>query len=166
MKLTRLLFSAALLAGSLGSALAQTTVGPIGPNAPIVPFVNPTDGIWIAPLGFPTANASFATPALLSGVNGYNNQGVLATGQSLTFTNTQWSIIAQSSGTIATLTLTASATPGDGQLNCYFNIAATTALTWNANTGQSIANAPTAGVANTRYCMVYVKATNTWQRTQ
>lgn len=166
MKLTRLLFSAALLAGSLGSAIAQTTVGQIVPNAPIVPFVNPNDGIWIAQQGFPTANTSFATPALLSGVNGYNNQGVLATAQSLTFTNTQWSIIAQSSGTIATLTLTASATPGDGQLNCYFNIAATTALTWNANTGQLIANAPTAGAANTRYCMVYVKATNTWLRTQ
>ena len=117
--------------------------------------------------GQPTNPAVYATAAQINGVIGYQNAGVLATGQTLTFGNSQQEIIAQSSGTIAALTLTASANPGDGMLNCYLNTQTTTAITWNANSTvitQAISGAPTAGVANTKVCMIWSKAAGSWLR--
>lgn len=119
--------------------------------------------------GAPGPISFYATAAQINGVIGYTNQGVLATGQSLTFGNSTQEILAQSSGTIAALTLNASANPGDGQLNCYFNTQATTALTWNANSSiftQSISGAPSAGVANTKYCMMWSRSSGSWLRAQ
>lgn len=153
------IISVGLLAAFAAAVEAQVVV-------PTVVNVGASDLFQDVVGGYAQQGNVYATAAQINGVIGYANQGVLATGQSLTFGNSTQEIVAQSSGTIAALTLTASAGPGDGQLNCYFNIAATTAITWNANTGQTIANAPTAGSANTKYCMIYSKSLGGWQRAQ
>ena len=160
----------AIMAGS-GVAFAQQQVNPSlnSPYIPLVPNVGATDVFPDVVNGYPTAQTYGATAAQISGLVGYSNQGVLATGQTIAFGNATQLVTAQSSGTIAALTLTASANPGDGQLNCYFNTQATTAITWNANStlfAQTIANAPTAGVALTKYCMMFSKATSAWVRVQ
>lgn len=141
-----------------GIAIAQTV--------PQVVSVGTADLFQDVVNGAPQAPNYYATAQQINGVIGYNNQGALATAQTIAFGNSTQLVLAQSSGTIATLTLTASASPGDGQLNCYINTQTTTAITWNANTGQSISGAPTAGVANTKTCMIFVKANSTWYRAQ
>jgi hypothetical protein len=158
--LKKLLLSAVLAAvGFASEGYAQIVI-------PLVPNVGNKDLFGDIVGGYAGMGNEYATAAQINGVIGYQNAGVLATGQTILFGNATQLIAAQSSGTIATLTLTAAANPGDGQINCYFNIAATTAITWNANTGQTIANAPTAGVANTRYCMLFSQTTNSWVRAQ
>lgn len=158
---SRFLAIAALALG-LGSAaaIAQSV------NLPQVVNVGAADMFADIVNGQPTAQSGFASAAQINGVIGYANAGMLATGQTLTFGNATQEILAQSSVTIAAVTLTASANPGDGQLNCYLNSQTTTAITWNANTGQTIAGAPTAGVANTKACMLFSKATSSWLRAQ
>ena len=151
------LFGAAVLGALATLAIAQTTI-------PTVVNIGPSDLVGIVKGGNASAQTQFATAAQLNGVVGYSDQGVLATAQSLTFGNSTQLIIARSSGTIATLTLTAAAAPGDGQVECYLNTQTTTAITWNANTGQSITGAPTAGVAATQACMIYEAAAATWYR--
>ena len=141
------LFGAAVLGALATLAIAQTTI-------PTVVNIGPSDLVGIVKGGNASAPTQFAT----------SDQGVLATAQSLTFGNSTQLIIARSSGTIAALTLTAAAAPGDGQVECYLNTQTTTAITWNANTGQSITGAPTAGVAATQACMIYEAAAATWYR--
>jgi hypothetical protein len=76
MKLTRLLFIAALLAGSLGSALAQqnyaggSTVGPIVPNAPYIPFIGANDFFQDIVNGFPQAQSQYVTSGQLGNYGG------------------------------------------------------------------------------------------------
>lgn len=152
--------AAAAIVGALASLAAAQIVATTTVN------IAPSDLIGVVKGGNPSAQTQFATAQQINGVIGYSDQGVLATAQSLTFGNSTQEILARSSGTIAALTLTASAQPGDGQLNCYFNTQTTTAITWNANTGQSISGAPTAGVANTKACMIYEAASATWYRAQ
>ena len=67
MKLTRLLFSAALLAGSLGSALAQTTVGQIVPNAPTIPSIGVNDVFQDIVNGFPQAQSQYVSAPNIAG---------------------------------------------------------------------------------------------------
>ena len=155
----------------LSAVRAQQQVNPASNPiyVPQVPNVGVTDLFQDVTNGYPTSPSFYATAAQINGVIGYNNQGVLATGQTIAFGNPTQLITAQSSGTIAAVTLTASPNPGDGQLNCYFNTQATTAITWNANSTlftQTIANAPSAGVALTKYCMMFSKATSAWVRVQ
>lgn len=166
----RILLGAAAALFGVSSALAQ--VQPLAPSVPVVsqlPYSSPSDLIQEVPTTGYGVPAQYAQVGQVTGIQGYNNQGVLATGQTIAFTNTQWSIIAQSSATIAAVTLTAAPNPGDGQLNCYFNTQATTAITWNANSTlftQNISGAPSAGTANTRYCMMWQKSSATWLRVQ
>lgn len=136
---------------------------------PIVTNVGASDLFQDVVNGTPQAPSYYASAAQINGVIGYTNAGVLATAQSLTFGNATQLIAAQSAGTIATLTLTASPNPGDGQLNCYINTQTTTAITWNANStvsAQTISGAPSAGVANTKACMLFSKALGGWIRAQ
>ena len=90
--------------------------------------------------------------------------GAVSTAFTFTFGNTQTNYIIRPAGTLATGTLTAAPNPADGQRECFLSTQTQTALTWNANTGQSISGAPTAGVANTAVCMVYEAAAATWYR--
>jgi hypothetical protein len=157
----RHLLGASALGGVLGAALtlaiAQVTI-------PTVTSVGTGDYFQDIVGGNAQAGNRYATAAQINGPIGYVNAGVLATGQTLAFGNSTTEIVAQSSATIAAVTLTASASPGDGQLNCYMNTQTTSAITWNANTGQTISGAPTAGVANTRACMIYSAAAAAWVR--
>lgn len=133
-------------------------------TVPQVVSVGPGDLFQDVVNGSPAVGNKYATAAQINGPIGYLNEGVLATGQTIAFGNATTEVYAQSSGTIAAVTLTASANPGDGQLNCYLNIATTSGITWNANTNQSISGAPTAGVANTKACMIWNAANATWYR--
>lgn len=146
-----------------GLAIAQTIiipqVGNVGTGDLFQDVVN----------GIPQAPGYYSTAAQIAGVPGYNNLGVITTGNTYTFGNATTNMIAQPSGTLAAVTLTASANPGDGQTNCFLSTQTTTSLTWNANSTvvtQSISGAPTAGVANTKYCMLWNKANATWYRVQ
>jgi len=73
-------------------------------------------------------------------------------------------------GTLATGTLTMMLTPGDGQRFCLEDSKTQTAITIQANTGQTLASygvaTPTALVANTLYCWVYFAAQAAWVGTQ
>ena len=136
---------------------------------PQVTNVGATDLFQDITSGNAQAPESFATAAQIAGVPGYTNLGVLASGTTQAFGNATTNLVAQSSGTIAALTLTAAPNPGDGQTNCYFNTQITTAITWNANSTintQTISGAPSAGVANTKYCMLFSKALGGWVRVQ
>lgn len=163
MKLKHLFGAVAALAFcAAGVAVAQNTLI----TAPLLTNVSPTDLFHDLQNGNISAQNTYVTAQQMNGVIGYLDLGNAATGLTQAFGNSTQEIIARSSATIAAITLTASPLPGDGQLNCYFNISATTAITWSAASGQSILNAPTAGVANTKYCMIYEKASTTWLRAQ
>jgi hypothetical protein len=152
------LFAAAAL-GVLGvAAIAQTL-----PNLPKVTTVNTTDLFQDVVRGDPVTNSYFATAAQIAGVPGYVKV-VPLTAFSLTFANTQTDMILNPAGTLATGTLTTAAQPSDGQRECVLSSQTQTALTWSANTGQTINNAPTALVANTPVCITYSASNLTWDR--
>jgi hypothetical protein len=69
--------------------------------------------------------------------------------------------------TLATGTITLTALPVDGQMNCFYTKPAITALTLQVGTaGQTLNDAVTAAAATTRYCYLYTLATTTWNRFQ
>lgn len=148
---------AALVLGT-GIAVAQYT-----PPAPVV-NVNPTDLVPVIVKGVATVQSQFANPTQIAGAPGYQNLGVITTGNTYTFGHAVVNMFAQPSGTLAAVTLTTEASPSDGQRECFLSTQTTTSLTWNANTGQSINGAPTAGVANAGACMTYVASSATWYR--
>jgi hypothetical protein len=146
----------ALLLG-IGVALAQTII-------PVVPTIGTNDYFQDVPNGNPGVGNVYAKAAQIAGVPGYVNGGVAVTAFTYTFGNSVTDYFIQPAGTLATGTLTTAANPSDGQRECFLSTQTQTALTWNANTGQSISGAPTAGVANTPYCMTYNLAALTWYR--
>lgn len=154
---------AALCLGVGGYALAQVGGNPT-PLVPKVANVGTADCFMDVVGGFPTAQGYCAPAAAIAGVPGYVNGGAQTTGFSFTFGNTQTSYFIQPAGTLATGTLTTAANPADGQRECFLSTQTQTALTWNANTGQSMNNAPSAGVAMTPVCMQFSLATATWYR--
>jgi hypothetical protein len=141
----------------LGVALAQTVI-------PLLPTIGTTDYIQDIPNGNPGVGNRYVTPQQIAGVPGYVNEGAAVTAFSYTFGNSTTDIFMQPAGTLATGTLTTAPNPSDGQRECFLSTQTQTALTWSANTGQSISGAPTAGVANTPYCMTYNLAAATWYR--
>lgn len=155
-----------LLAGAIGVALlsivglawAQTM------PVPLVPSVGPSDLFADVVNGMPTAQNQFATAAQIAGVPGYQNLGVATTGNTYAYANATTYMLMQPAATLAAVTLTAAPNPSDGQRECFLSTQTTTALTWNANTGQTISGAPTAGVANTGACMTFVKSLAAWIR--
>jgi len=135
---------------------AQPAVSTLTPSKDLVP---------VLPLGQATSNTSYANPGQIAGALLYTDGGTQTTGFSVTFGAGVVNYIIQPAGTLATGTLTTQASPvTDGQRECFLSTQTQTALTWNANTGQSISGAPTAGVANTPVCMQYTAATATWKR--
>lgn len=157
---SRLILAAiAVLSLGVGAALAQQNL-----IVPVVPTVGTTDLFADVVNGYPTAQTSFATAAQIAGVPGYQNLGVATTGNTYAYNKAQVFMFMQPAGTLAAVTLTTEANPSDGQRECFLSTQTTTALTWNANTGQTISGAPTAGVANTGACMTFVKSLSTWLR--
>lgn len=152
---------------SFGAAVAQTQSPALSSQnlvIPQVPTIGTTDLFQDVVNGYPTAPSSYATAAQIAGVPGYVNGGAVVTAWTFTFANSQTSYFVQPAGTLATGTLTTAANPSDGQRECFLSTQTQTALTWSANTGQTINSAPTAGVANTPICITFAKASATWFR--
>jgi hypothetical protein len=140
-----------------GYALAQVYPPPIAPN------VGTADLFADVVNGAPGPGTTYVKAAQISGVPGYQYV-VPLTAFSLTYNAGQIYMILNPAGTLATGTVTTEANPGDGQRECILSTQTQTALTVTANTGQSIANAPTALTANTGACWTYVRAIATWER--
>lgn len=84
----------------------------------------------------------------------------------LTFGDNQSIMALNPAGTLATGTITLPANPVDGQRALIFSSQTQTALTLNANTGQSINNAVTALTANVAVEYIYSASNTTWDRCQ
>ena len=100
----------------------------------------------------------------LSGTNGllqnYDYQ-TPATGFSYTFTTSN-TLVMNPAGTLATGTITMPASPSDGMTVTFSSTQTITALTVNANTGQTIRNAVTGMFAGQSCSYVYRAASTTW----
>lgn len=126
--------------------------------------ISPDDAFPYVLHGVPSARTLYTTPGAISGTPVYSNGGAQLTAWTHTMGDTEVNFFIQPAGTLATGTLTTAANPGDGQRECFLSTQTQTAITWTANTGQSLANAPTAGVAMTPQCMTYQKSAATWYR--
>jgi hypothetical protein len=103
--------------------------------------------------------------AKLDGTNGllqnYDYQ-VLTTAFSYTFAAGTQILVINPAGTLATGTITMPAAPADGMTITFSSTRTITALTVNANTGQSIVSAPTVLPANQVGAYVYRLSNTTW----
>jgi hypothetical protein len=86
------------------------------------------------------------------------------TGASITIGAGIKTLLLDPTGTLATLTVTAPASPYDGQALTVMSSQAITALTFSANAGQTVNGAPTAMVANTSFQYRYKASNQTWYR--
>jgi len=104
-------------------------------------------------------------PAKLDGTNGllqqYDYQAP-TTGFSYTFAAGVNVLVMNPAGTLATGTITMPASPSDGMTITFSSTRTITALTVNANTGQSIVSAPTVLPANQAGAYVYRLSNTTW----
>jgi hypothetical protein len=103
--------------------------------------------------------------AKIDGTNGvlqsYDYQ-VSTTGFSYTFAAGTTNLVMNPAGTLATGTITMPAAPSDGMTITFSSSQAITALTVNANTGQSIVGAPTALLAGGSAIIIYRLSNTTW----
>ena len=156
--MNKLLYGAgALLLVAVGAALAQI------PTPPTVLSVGATDLFLDVVGGVPTPNAQYAPAGLLG-----NTTSVAYSVPLTAFTITQgvgttWTII-NPAGTLATGTFTFNATPTNGSRACFVSTQTQTAVTFTANTGQSVVGNPTSMVAGTAVCFTYVASTSTWYK--
>lgn len=151
--------AAALIALSSG-AHAQLTTAPTAitttnPSTDLVPFV---------PGGRAGPSQQYTLPNYIAGAPAYVDEGAVGTAWSFTFPNGVTDFIIRPTGTLATGTITTAPNPVDGQRECFLSTQTQTAITWTANTGQTVTGAATAGVANTPQCMVYEAPVQTWYR--
>lgn len=160
MKKSVLIVGAALaFAISLSAALAQ--VIPV----PQVQSMSQQDLVQVVPGGLPSAPEVFAPVGAIAAVEQYSYQ-IPLTGFTITVPNLVSFLYLNPAGTLATGTLTMMPNPSDGQRFCLQDTQTQTAITVTANTGQSLGGiaAPTALVANTRYCWFYNRPLATWIR--
>jgi len=103
--------------------------------------------------------------AVISGTNGllqsYDYQ-VSTTGFSYTFAAGTQTLVINPAGTLATGTITMPASPSDGMVITFSSTKIITALTVNANTGQTINNAVTTLAAGQSASYVYRTASTAW----
>jgi hypothetical protein len=106
--------------------------------------------------------------AVLSGTNGllqsYDYQ-TPTTGFSYTFAAGTQVLIMNPAVTLATGTITMPASPSDGMTICFSSSQIITALTVNANTGQSIVSPVTSLILGGGAVYIYRLANTTWYRT-
>lgn len=163
-KSVRALASVAVAAlAAMGVAFAQTSI-----TIPTLQNVDPVHDLFNDVVrGQPKAGNQYVTGGQISGTNAYHNGGVASTAFTYTFAAGEKYFLIQPAGTLATGTLTTEAHPGPGQQECFFSTQTQTALTWTANTGQTMdSSAPSAGVASTLQCIIYDSAKTTWYRIQ
>ena len=153
------IFLGALLIGAAGLAVAQTII------VPKVQSVGPTDLFQDIVGGAPSAQNQYATAAQIAGVPGYQNLGTITTGNTFAVNNNVTDVFAQAAGTLAAVTLTAPSAPADGQRVCWLVNQITTALTFSANTGQTVSGGSVSTLAiNTPACWTYTASSATWWR--
>lgn len=158
------LFLSALLAATVlgaGYAVAQNAPGNVTITAPKVLTVGPTDLFQDVVGGIPQVGNQYATAGQIAGVPSYV-YAVPLTAFSLTFGNSQAWYILNPAGTLATGTITFAPAPADGQRECTVSSQTQTAITFTANTGQTVVGAPTSMVAGTPVCFSYVASVATW----
>jgi hypothetical protein len=151
-----------------GYAFAQSgTVGPF--VLPPAPALGQTDAILVIPNAAPTAQSVFAAPGVIAGVAQYQYV-VPVTAFTITATNGVNYVYLNPAGTLATGTFTLPASPADGQLLTLEDSQTQTAITIQANTGQTLTAGtyglatPTALVANTKYQWIYFAKQAAWVR--
>lgn len=104
-------------------------------------------------------------PAKLDGTNGLIQQydfQTPTTGFSYTFAAGVNVLVMNPAGTLATGTITMPASPADGMTISFSSTQTITALTVNANTGQSIVRKPTSFGAGSAMTFVYRLSNTTW----
>jgi hypothetical protein len=157
----------------IGLALAATALASVAfaQSYPIalIPALGTGDYVGAFKNGAPSAQTQFAPAGGIAGIEQYSYQ-VPLTGFSITVPAYVWRVFLNPAGTLATGTFTMMANPGDGQRICLSSTQTQTAITINANTGQTIstiglgATPTTALVANTRYCWFYNASLSAWIR--
>jgi hypothetical protein len=147
----------------LAVAIGQITAPPRGPIAQ-------TDLTQVIPLGQPSAQSVYSPTPSIGGVDYYSYQ-VPLTAFSITPANGISYLLLNPAGTLATGTLTMEAQPSDGQRFSIFTSQTQTAITVQANTGQTLDAGviglaqPTALTAKTTYTWRYFAPLATWVRT-
>jgi hypothetical protein len=158
MKKKLLLGAAGLLLVGIGAAIAQL------PTPSSVLSVGATDLFLDVVGGAPSPTASYATAGLIG-----NTASVAYSVPLTAFTITQgvgttWTII-NPAGTLATGTFTLSPSPTNGSRACFVSTQVQSAVTFTANTGQSIVNGPgstSMATAGTPICFTYVSSISSW----
>jgi hypothetical protein len=161
MKKLAILATGALLAFA-GWALAQ------GVPVPQIGAISQTDSVQVVPLSAPSAQAVYAPPGGVAGIEQYSYQ-VPLTAFTITVPKFVSFLYLNPAGTLATGTITMPASPGDGQRVCVEDSQTQTAVTMTANTGQAFAafglGTVTALTANTKYCWMFNAPLAVWIRT-
>lgn len=150
------LFLLAALFFAPALALAQVITPPTVTNT------TQTDLLPIIPRGQPSAQSQYVLLGQAVGSPSYI-YNVPVTAFSLTFANNQVWFIINPAGTLATGTFTMAPNPSDGARECVSDSQIQTAVTFTANTGQTVVGAPTAEAsANWTACFTYVASQATW----
>ena len=146
-------------ASLIGVAVAQTITVPTRPN------VGATDLIQIQPGGAPSGTNVYVLPKQITAQYGYYKSSP-ATGFTYTFGANVTKAIFVMTTTFSTGSVTLTATPNDGQEDCFFTTNIITTLTVAANTGQSIVNNAAAATAAGHQCYLYSLSNATWNRSE
>lgn len=151
----------ALILGGFAALFALAAFAQSVPLPSALPL-GPLDQVQIIKNGQPSAQSQYAPVGAVSGVQAYQNLGVIVTAQTFAVSAGVTNVFAQPAGTLAAVTLTAPANPSDGQYICFTSTQTTTALTLAPNSGQTVVNGTVAGVANAATCWTFVRPSNTW----
>lgn len=132
---------------------------------PQVTIINPTDLIQVVPLGQPSAQSRYATPAQITSQSGYYKSTPISN-FTFTFGNSQTTAAFTPAGTLNYGYVTFAPNPSDGAQQCVFSTNAITTLYLSASTGQTLTGAATTLAANGKLCYLYSLSNATWNRSQ
>lgn len=168
MKLRYLLAGASLLAalGGLGVGYVVAQV----PQPQLRVPLSQNDLVQVIPNGAPSAQSVYSYTGAVAGMDLYSYQ-IPLTAFTITPANGVSYLLLNPGGTLGTGTLTMEAQPSDGQRFSIFTSQTQTAITVQANTGQTLDAGviglaqPTALTAKTTYTWRYIGSLATWVRT-
>lgn len=145
------------LTGTDGSTLNVGTGGTLGTNA----FTSTAYAAAASPTFTGTAAAANLTSSGFVADPGYNYQ-TPSTGFTITMANTNFHLILDPAGTLATGTITMCAAPVDGQVVDIKISQIITALTVAGNSGQSVKGNPTSAAVGSSFTGIYRATNTTW----
>lgn len=149
----------AVLAGfGMAAALAQS-------SNPLMLSIGQADQVQIIPGGVGSARSQYGNAGWVGGLEQYSYQ-VPLTGFAITVPNHTSVMMINPAGTLATGAFTMEPNPSDGQRVCFISTQTQTAVTFAANTGQTLGGTAglTAMAANSQLCYRYIGVTATWYR--